>query len=102
VSHYIATDQTGSYLYVTSGANILGYAIDVTTGALTALPGFPVATGANAYSITVNPSNQILYVTNEGAATVSAFALDASTGALTPMAGSPFPAGSQPQFIATF
>jgi 6-phosphogluconolactonase len=102
VSHYIATDQTGSYLYVTSGANILGYAIDVTTGALIALPGFPVATGANAYSITVNPSNQILYVTNEGAATVSAFALDASTGALTPMAGSPFPAGSQPQFIATF
>ena len=29
VSHYIATDQTGAYLYVTSGANIVGYGIDV-------------------------------------------------------------------------
>jgi 6-phosphogluconolactonase (cycloisomerase 2 family) len=32
VSHYIATDQTGAYLYVTSGASIVGYAIDATTG----------------------------------------------------------------------
>ncbi len=102
VSHYIATDQTGAYLYVTSGASIVGYAIDATTGALTALPGFPVATGANAYSITIDPTNRTLYVTNDGAANVSAFTLDASTGALTPMAGSPFPAGHHPQFIATF
>ncbi len=102
VSHYIATDQTGAYLYVTTGANIVGYAIDATTGALTALPGFPVAAGANAYSITVDPTNQFLYVTNDGAANVSGFTLDASTGALTPMSGSPFPAGNHPKFIATF
>jgi 6-phosphogluconolactonase (cycloisomerase 2 family) len=102
VSHYIATDQTGAYLYVTSGASILGYAIDATTGALTPLPGFPVAAGANAYSISIDPTNHILYVTNDGAATVSGFIRDASTGALTPMAGSPFPAGNHPEFIATF
>src|SRR6266404_6154809 len=102
VSHYIATDQTGAYLYVTSGASVVGYGIDATTGALTALPGFPVAAGTNAYSITIDPTNRTLYVTNDGAANVSAFTLDASTGALTPMAGSPFPAGHHPQFIATF
>jgi 6-phosphogluconolactonase (cycloisomerase 2 family) len=102
VSHYMATDQTSAYLYVTSGASIVGYAIDATTGALTPLPGFPVAAGANAYSITIDPTNQFLYVTNDGAATVSGFTLDASTGALTPMAGSPFPVGNHPQFIATF
>jgi 6-phosphogluconolactonase (cycloisomerase 2 family) len=102
VSHYMASDQTGAYLYVTSGANVVGYAIDATTGALTALPGFPVAAGVNAYSITIDPTNRILYVTNDGAANVSAFTLDASTGALTPMAGSPFPAGHHPEFIATF
>jgi 6-phosphogluconolactonase len=102
VSHYIATDQTGAYLYVTSGASIVGYAIDATTGALTPLPGFPVAAGANAYSITVDPTNQFLYVANDGAANVSGFRLDASTGALTPMSGSPFPAGIHPEFIATF
>jgi 6-phosphogluconolactonase (cycloisomerase 2 family) len=102
VSHYIATDQTGAYLYVTSGANVVGYGIDATTGALTALPGFPVSAGANAYSITIDPTNQILYVTNDGAANVSGFTLDATTGALTPMSGSPFPAGNRPEFLATF
>jgi len=102
VSHYIATDKTGAYLYVTSGASIVGYAIDATTGALTALPGFPVTVGVDAYSITVDPTNRFLYVTDDGTAHVSGFTLDASTGALTPMAGSPFPAGHHPDFIATF
>jgi 6-phosphogluconolactonase len=102
VSHYIATDQTGAFLYVTSGASVVGYGIDATTGALTALAGFPVSAGANAHSISIDPTNQFLYVTNDGAANVSGFTLDASTGALTPMAGSPFPAGNHPEFIATF
>jgi 6-phosphogluconolactonase (cycloisomerase 2 family) len=98
----MATDLTGAYLYATSGASIVGYAIDATTGALTALPGFPVATGTNAYSISIDPTNQFLYVADDGAANITGFRLDASTGALTPMAGSPFPAGNHPQFIATF
>jgi 6-phosphogluconolactonase len=115
VSHYIATTPVGlyistgpggshqiPYLYVTSGASILGYASDIATGALTALPGFPVSAGANAYSINIDPTNQFLYVANDGAGNISGFRLDASTGALTPMAGSPFPAGNHPQFIATF
>ena len=102
VSHYMATDQTGAYLYVTSGATIVGYSIDATTGALTALAGFPVGVGVDAYSITINPTNQLLYVADDGAAHVSGFTLDASTGALTLMAGSPFPAGQHPGFIATF
>jgi 6-phosphogluconolactonase (cycloisomerase 2 family) len=102
VSHYIATDQTGAYLYVTSGANVIGYGIDATTGALTALPGFPVGAGANAYSVTIDPTNQFLYVANDGAANITGFRLDASTGALTLMPDSPFPAGNLPDFLATF
>ena len=102
VSHYIATDQTGAYLYVTSGAGIVGYGVEATTGALTALPGFPVAAGANAYAITIDPTNQFLYVADDGAANITGFKLDASTGALTPMSGSPFPAGDQPVFITAF
>jgi 6-phosphogluconolactonase (cycloisomerase 2 family) len=102
VSHYMATDQTGAYLYVTTRTSIVGYAIDATTGALTALPGFPVAAGADAYSITIDPANQFLYVANDGAANISGFRLDASTGALTPMADSPFPAGNHPEFIKMF
>jgi 6-phosphogluconolactonase len=102
VSRYIATDQTGAYLYVTSGATVVGYGIDATTGALTALQGFPVNAGANAYSITIDQSNQFLYVVNEGDANISGFRLDAATGALTPMPGPPFAAGNHPGFLATF
>ena len=106
VSHYMATAYNGSgqlaYLYATSGASVLGYTIDFATGALTALPGFALATGANSYSITVDPYSQFLYVANDGAGTISGFRLDSTTGALTSMAGSPFPAGNHPQFIATF
>ena len=101
VSHYIATDAWGAYLYVTSGATILGYAIDANTGALSALPGFPVAAGANAYSITVDPTNQFLYVANDGAENITGFKLDYLNGALTPMTGSPFPAGHHPDFSMT-
>ena len=102
VSHNIAADQTGAYLYVTSGASILGYGIDASTGALTALPGFPVAAGANAYSLSIDSTNRFLYAANDGAANISGFRLDASTGALTPIPGSPFPGGNHPEFIATF
>jgi len=102
VSHYMATDRTGAYLYVTSGANVVGYGIDATTGALSALPGFPIAADANAYSITIDPTNQFLYVANDGAANISGFRVNASTGALTPPSGSPFPAGHHPDFLATF
>jgi 6-phosphogluconolactonase (cycloisomerase 2 family) len=104
VSHYLATDQTGAYLYVTSGTGIVGYAINQNTGALTALAGFPVATGApsDAYSISIDSTNQFLYVTNDAGATVSGFRLDAATGGLTSIANSPFPAGNGPQFVATF
>jgi len=110
VSHYMAIEQGGiqigsnsihGYLYVTKDASIVGYALDWTTGALTALPGFPVAAGANAYSVNIL-GNQFLYVANDGEASISGFALDVITGALTPMAGSPFPAGNHPKFIATF
>lgn len=102
VSHYIATDQTGAYLYVTSGANVIGYRIDATTGAPTALPGFPVGAGANAYSLSIDSINQFLYVANDGAPNITGFRLDASTGGLTVMSDSPFPAGNLPEFIATF
>jgi 6-phosphogluconolactonase len=102
VSHEIATDRTGAYLYVTTGASIVGYGIDAATGSLTALAGFPVSAGANAYSVSIDPTNQFLYVANDDAAHVSGFTRDDSSGALTSMSGSPFPAGNLPEFLVTF
>jgi 6-phosphogluconolactonase len=99
VSNYIGTDGTGSYLYVTTGAGLVGYSIDG-TGLLTALAGFPVASGSNAYSVTVDPSNQFLYVGNSGSANISGYKFDTANGGLTAIPGSAFAAGSQPDFIA--
>jgi len=99
-SNYIGIDGTGSYLYVTTGAGLVGYSIDG-TGLLTALAGFPVASGSNAYSVTIDPSNQFLYVGNGGSANISGYKLDTANGRLSAIPGSPFAAGSQPDFIAT-
>jgi 6-phosphogluconolactonase len=100
VSNYIGMDGTGSYLYVTTGASVVGYSIDPNTGLLTALTGFPVASGVNAYSVTVDASNQFIYVGNGGSANISGYKLNAANGELTTIPGSPFTAGSQPDFIA--
>jgi 6-phosphogluconolactonase (cycloisomerase 2 family) len=99
VTNYIGTDGTGSHLYVTTGAGLVGYSIDG-TGLLTALAGFPVASGSNAYSVTVDGSNQFLYVGNGVSANIAGYKLDTANGSLTAIAGSPFAAGSQPDFIA--
>ena len=68
-------------------------------GALFTLSGYPYASGTNAYSVTVDPSNQFLYVANDSAGNVSGFKRKPG-GYLTAIPGSPFPAGNNPDFIA--
>ena len=96
--NYIGTDLNGQYLYVTTGSGVIGYKL--ATGMPVALAGFPVTSGTNAYSVTVDPSNQFFYVGNDGSATISGYKLDAATGELAAIPGSPFAAGNQPDFIA--
>ena len=78
------------------------YSIDAQTGALSPLPGFPVAVGAKADSVSIDPTNQFLYVRNGSAGTVTGFVRNAATGELTPMPGSPLLVGTPADFIATF
>jgi 6-phosphogluconolactonase (cycloisomerase 2 family) len=99
---YIVADQAGAYLYAAGGTNVFGYRIDQKTGALDSLPGSPVGVGAEADTLSVDPTNQFLYVASGSAGAVTGFALDAATGALTPMPGSPFAAGPSVDLIATF
>ena len=83
-----------------SGSRIYGFRVNETTGALTALPGFPVTPGSGGNSsivserMAVDELNYRIYVINDGADTVSAYNIDPSTGALTPMAFSPISLGS--------
>jgi 6-phosphogluconolactonase len=99
---FIVADQTGTYLYAATGTDLLGYSIDALTGTLTLLPGFPIAVGADVRSVSIDPTNQFLYVANGSAGTVTSYTLNAVTGALTLMPGSPFTAGTAADYIATF
>ncbi|HEV2132898.1 MAG TPA: beta-propeller fold lactonase family protein [Terracidiphilus sp.] len=77
----VASDPTGSYLYVTDFGNggVLGYSIS--SGALTPLSGSPFPSGNQPSAIAVNPTYPYLYVTNSLDGTVTAYS--ESNGALT-------------------
>jgi 6-phosphogluconolactonase (cycloisomerase 2 family) len=99
VNRSITADRSGEYLYVTSSAGVLGYGIDASTGLLASLSGFPVVSGANGDSVTLDPTSQFLYIANSGAANVTGFRFDPSTGGLTPISASPFAAGNSPDAL---
>jgi 6-phosphogluconolactonase (cycloisomerase 2 family) len=95
---------TANFLFVNNqaaaGNSINGYSVSV-DGTLTALAGFPVATGGlgtNAACPSVNrvalsAGNNLLFVSNGGDQTISAFSINPAAGALTAIAGSPFASG---------
>ncbi len=99
VENYAATDRNGAFLYGASRGGVVGYAITDAYGDLGPAPGYPYPCGRNAYSVTVDPSNQFLYVANEGANSVSGFERNPD-GSLSAIAGSPFVAGHNPVFMA--
>ena len=85
----VTVDPTGSFVYVAEYIvpYVAAYAIDTSTGALTAVSGSPFAAGQNAtaypYSVSVDPSGRFAYVTNYGNNSVTAYTIDAMSGALT-------------------
>lgn len=102
VARYLGA-STG-YLYVvndsSAGNQIYGFSVNETTGALTALVGFPVATGAMGCDCapteltTLDRVNNRLYVINDGSETVSAYSINPTTGALTALPFSPISLGA--------
>jgi cysteine-rich repeat protein len=83
---------------------VSGYAVNVGTGALSALPGSPFATGgaggftADLDSIAV--CRNLLFASNGNGNSVSVFQLDGNTGGLTLAAGSPHATGTCPTGVA--
>jgi len=97
----IAVDPTGHFVYVGASDSVSAYAIDPTTGLLTALPRSPfAAAGGYLNELAIDPSGKFLYTANTTTNNVSALAIDATTGSLTPMPGSPFAAGDAPIALA--
>ncbi|MHB8811829.1 MAG: beta-propeller fold lactonase family protein [Steroidobacteraceae bacterium] len=102
---YLDIDPAAPFAYVSSkgGAEVYGYSISATTGALTALTNSPFSTGAGSLPqfITIDPSGKFGYTANEGTANISEFAVDLTHGTLTPISGNAtIAAGLQPIFVS--
>ncbi len=87
-----------SYLYMGNpvpeiGGEVDAWAINLSNGSLTTVPGSPFLLGAFtvAGGVAANPATQVVYVADSGK--VDALQADA-TGALKPINGSPFTAGT--------
>lgn len=99
----VTIDPAGNFAYVTNFGDdtITVYAIDASTGALTAIPGSPFgAAGSSPISVKIDPTGNFAYVANEHSNNVYAFSVNATTGVLTPIAGSPYAAAPTPFSIA--
>jgi 6-phosphogluconolactonase len=95
----ISIDPTGEFLFVPETNGVSVYAVNTTSGALSAVAGSPFSAGTAPDSVSIGPTNGVVYVVNGGSANVSEFTLE-STGALTALAGSPVPVGNNPGHIA--
>ncbi len=92
----LTIDPTGNFLFAATLGGIATFAIDSTTGALSATGGpFSVGPGIVPPGIAVAPNGRFLYATDQNQS-VWAFTIDPNSGTLTPVSGSPYFAGSQP------
>jgi 6-phosphogluconolactonase len=94
-----------NFLYValagTANPNnkVVAFAIDPSTGVLTAVPGSPFVTGGGPLYMAFVPVTNVgfqafLYTANVQDGTISAFTADDNTGVLTPINGSPYASGT--------
>lgn len=99
---FLQIEVNGKYAYASSGSattnGLYGYAIDATTGALTALTGSPYATGSQPLFVTIDPSGSYAYTANSGSANVSGFKIDPTTG--VPAFLGNFAAGTAPFVVS--
>ena len=96
----VAVTPNARFAYITDGTNVCIFAINSSTGALTAVTGgsggSPVSTsGTTPTGLAAEDNGHFLYVTNAGTNTVTAFTI-ASDGRLAAIAGSPFATGTTP------
>jgi hypothetical protein len=75
---------------------LAGWSINSSTGALTALSGFPMAVsfnlpiGPGQFQMTTDPGGNYLFISDSGDTEIFVYTINSSTGALTPAVGSPF------------
>jgi 6-phosphogluconolactonase (cycloisomerase 2 family) len=77
-----------------------GWSVDVASGALRPLAGFPAAVTSRPNAIAVEPAGRYAFVAHYHDHEVSSLRIDGATGALAPIAGSRLPAGTHPLGVA--
>jgi len=87
------------FLYVvhSTANNISGYAINESTGALTAVPGGTFAAGTNPISLVFTANGQFAFVVNQGSANIYTYSVNTTTGALTEMVANRIATGTGPR-----
>jgi len=84
--HDMTISPSGKFLYTTRftpDSSVLVFAINQTTGALTAASGSPFKVGTSAASIALHPSGQFAYLSDAQDLVVRTLAVNSTTGALT-------------------
>ena len=91
--NYIAAGS--ATLFVATGLGVSEY---ITLAGFNLNASVPAASGANVYSVTVDPFSPFIYACNDGTDNVSGYSVRLES--LIPIPGSPFAAGHHPYFIA--
>lgn len=104
----VAVDGTGTFLYASNSGSDNVSAYKISSGALTQVAGSPFSTlaagattAAQAGFVTVDVTNNFLYVANISARTIAGFAINSADGTLQPANNSPFFENIAPQWIIT-
>ena len=99
-SRFLSLDPNGRFLFVTGGTDrIYVFAIDPSSGNLTAVSGSPFQAGNGAQNSAVSLDAKSLYVSNEIDGTLGSLSIDPATGALSSQS-SALPAGQYPEGVA--
>lgn len=98
-SGMVAANAQFLYISRSLGAQIFGYSIDQTNGALTPLSGSPFSFGTNLsfFGLVATPNGQFLYVPD--ANQIDALSVDSTTGVPSIIPGSPFAAAGNEQLV---
>jgi 6-phosphogluconolactonase (cycloisomerase 2 family) len=102
ISHPPPPTPTAKFAYTANekSANLSGFAVDPSTGVLTPLAGFPIASGTNPIFAIHDPLNQFVIVADIATNLVRVYGINSSTGMLTEVPPSPYVVGQEPRQLA--
>lgn len=88
--YQLAITPNGKYLYIAGYPGVYGFSVNTSTGQLTPLVGSPFGSqGPDSvpFGLTIDPSGNYVYVTDQHYDEVFVYSIDSSTGALTEITG---------------